>query len=137
MLADLFPLGLKASYRRLVLPEELHAYGKMVGDLDPIHHDEAFCRRTPYGKPIVHGTMLIGFMSAASTQATSSSNIPLVSLGYDRLRFVGPAFPHEEIEALFVVVGHDEAKQRIFADVEVRSNGRLVAVAHNILKRIA
>jgi acyl dehydratase len=68
--------------------------------------------------------------------ATRSSDIPIASLGYDRIRFVGPAFPGETIEAQFVVVAQEEAKRRIIADIEVRCGGRIVAVARNILRTL-
>src|SRR5579872_4220622 len=137
MLSEHFPPGTQGCYRRMLSVEDLRAFGDLVGDHDPIHFDAAFAAGTRYGRPVAHGALLVGFMSAASTQATQASRIPLVSLGYDRMRFIGPAFPGEEIEARFVVVSHDESRQRIFADVEVRSAGRLVAVARNILKGIA
>jgi 3-hydroxybutyryl-CoA dehydratase len=136
MLSDLFPVGTTATYRTRLSVEMLRDFGDLVGDRDRIHFDEQFSKSTPYGRPIAHGVLLLGFMSAASTQATQNSNIPLVSLGYDRVRFIGPAFPGEKIVARFVVTGHDDPRGRILADVEARSDGRLVAVASNILKSV-
>jgi acyl dehydratase len=135
-LSEVFPIGLTATYSRLLRVEDLRAYADLVGDDDPIHFDEAFAMRTPYGKPVAHGALLVGYMSAASTIATRPSNIPIASLGYDRVRFVGPAFPGETIEAQFTVVSHEEARRRIIAEVEVRSGGRVVALARNILRAI-
>lgn len=136
LLSEVFPVGLKATYRRVLRVEDLQAYADLVGDDDPIHFDENFARRSVYGRPVAHGALLVGYMSAASTMATRNSDIPIASLGYDRIRFVGPAFPGETIEAQFIVVSHQEERRRIIAEIEVRCGDRVVAVARNILRTL-
>ncbi|MFO1058126.1 MAG: MaoC family dehydratase [Dongiaceae bacterium] len=136
-LSAALPVGLRAVFVRRVTPEMVQAFADLVGDHDPIHLDAAFCRATPYGRPIAHGALLIGFMSAASTAATRDSGLPLVSLGYDRIRLVAPVFPGEETTTVFAVTGHDEARGRILAELTVHAGGRLAAVATNILKLVA
>ena len=64
-LSAALPVGLRAVFVRRVTPEMVQAFADLVGDHDPIHLDAAFCRATPYGRPIAHGALLIGFMSAA------------------------------------------------------------------------
>ena len=131
---ELVPLGKTFTMKRHVTRAVVDAYGDLVGDHDPIHFDEAFCRKTVYGRPIAHGTLLVGYMSAVSAMATQDTGIPFVSLGYDRMRFVGPAFVGEEVEAKLTIVGHEEERGRILADVTVSAGDRLLAIARNIIK---
>ncbi|MFN0041793.1 MAG: MaoC family dehydratase [Alphaproteobacteria bacterium] len=133
-LSELVPLGKTFTMKRQITRAVVDAYGDLVGDHDPIHFDEAFCQKTVYGRPIAHGTLLVGYMSAVSSMATQDTGIPFVSLGYDRMRFVGPAFVGEEVEAKLTIVGHEEERGRILADVTVSAGGRLLAIARNIIK---
>ena len=136
LLAQVFPVGLTTAYSRQVTLELIRSFADIVGDHDPIHFDVEFCSRTQYKRPIAHGALLIGFMSAASTKATTKSRIPLVSLGFDRIRLVAPVFAGEHTETVFKVAGHDEARRRILADITVHAGDRLAAVATNIIKQI-
>lgn len=134
-LVELLPVGTAASLHRRITREAVDTFGDLVGDHDRIHFDEEFCRRTAYGRPIAHGALLVGYMSAVSALATVRCDVPLVSLGYDRVRFLAPAFLGDEIEARFVIVEHEEEKGRVLADITVSAGDRLLAVARNILKR--
>lgn len=135
-LAVMFPIGKASVFRQTVTSAMVKTYGDLIDDHDPLHFDDEFCKRTIYGRPVAHGTLIVGFMSAASTAATRDSGIPLASLGYDRIRFVGPVFPGDETCTSFTIVGHDEARKRITADVKVHVGERLVAIASNVLKLI-
>jgi 3-hydroxybutyryl-CoA dehydratase len=113
----------------------VNAFGDLVGDHDRIHFDESFAAKTAYGRPIAHGALLLGYMSAVSSMATADCPVPLVSLGYDKLRFVGAAMIGEEVEVRFVISGHEDERDRAVADVTVTAGGRTLAVARNIIKR--
>jgi 3-hydroxybutyryl-CoA dehydratase len=135
-LATLFPLGASGHYRRHVEVADLKAFTDVTGDDDPIHWDEEFCRKTPYGRPIAQAVLLMGYLAAASVRLTGSSGVPLVSLGYDRIRIISPVFAGEDIEASFTVVEHDEERQRIVGAAELRAGDRLAVVGRHILKRV-
>lgn len=135
-LAAIFPVGASGRYRRRVAAAELKLFTELTGDDDPIHWDEAFCRQTPYGRPIAQAILLLGYLSAASVKLTGSSGVPLVSIGYDRIRFVSPVFAGDEIEASFTVTGHDEARRRILGAAELRVGDRVAVVAQHILQRV-
>lgn len=135
-LAEIFPVGASGRYRRLVSTAELKLFSELTGDDDPIHWDEAFCRKTPYGRPIAQAILLMGYLAAASVRLTGGSGVPLVSLGYDRIRFVAPVFAGEEIEARFTVTGHDEARRRVLGAAELRVGDRVAVVAQHILRRV-
>ena len=60
-----------------------------------------------------------------------------VSLGYDRIRFLGPVFIGDTITVAYRVVEIDVEKRRSLADVTVTNeNDETLAVAQHILKWI-
>jgi 3-hydroxybutyryl-CoA dehydratase len=135
-LAALFPVGASAHYRRHIEASDLKAFSDVTGDDDPIHWDVEFCRRTPYGRPIAQAVLLMGYLAAASVRLTGSSGVPLVSLGYDRIRIISPVFAGEDIDASFTVLEHDETRQRLVGAAELRAGDRLAVVGRHILKRV-
>jgi acyl dehydratase len=58
-----------------------------------------------------------------------------VSLGYDRVRFVGPVFFGDTVTVSYTIDRLDGAKNRTFSNVEVRNQrGEVVAAAVHIMK---
>src|SRR5205823_5747778 len=45
-------------------PERVRAYADAAGDHNAIHLDEAFARRSPFGRRIAHGMLLMAYMAA-------------------------------------------------------------------------
>jgi len=132
----LFPLGASAHYRRRIAVADLKTFTEVTGDDDPIHWDEEFCRKTPYGRPIAQAVLLLGYLAAASVRLTGNSGIPMVSLGYDRIRIIAPVFAGEDIDAGFTVVEHDTAKRRVIGAAELRAGDRLAVVGRHILQQV-
>lgn len=56
-------IGDSFSFNRLITAEDVRTFADLTGDDNPIHVDEEFARSTRFGKPIVHGVMLLGIIS--------------------------------------------------------------------------
>jgi len=41
----------------------VHGYADLTGDHNPVHLDDAFAAKTPFGRRIAHGGILFGFIS--------------------------------------------------------------------------
>ena len=137
---DLKPtLGASTSFSKTVSESDVYLFAGITGDLAPNHVDEQFMRKTPYGRRIAHGALLVGYMSTASTMvnnlmAERMPSIFPVSLGYDRVRFLKPVFLGDTITVRYTVDGIDAAKNRTFAKVEVTNEkGELVAAATHLM----
>jgi acyl dehydratase len=58
-----------------------------------------------------------------------------VSLGYDRIRFLGPVFIGDTVTVTYRIAEVDAERRRSRSEIEVRNqDGELVAVAQHILK---
>jgi acyl dehydratase len=83
-----------------------------------------------YGQRVAHGTLLLGFMSAASARLYLGRT---ASMGYDRVRFIAPVFLGDTIRTEYKVRDYDLLKKRVFADVTcTNQRGEVVAAAVNI-----
>jgi len=135
-----FEVGCSVSFSKTVGESDIYLFAGITGDLSPNHVDREFMRKTSYGRRIAHGSLLIGFMSTASTMilqkypAADDDAIP-VSLGYDRIRFLKPVFINDTITVNYTIEEIDPERHRSLSNIEiVNQNGELVAVAKHILK---
>jgi len=132
-------VGDHTTFSKTVTESDVYLFAGITGDFAPNHVNKAFMERSSYGRPIAHGALLIGFMSAAATHAVdalraSPEEVP-VSLGYDRVRFLAPVFFGDTVTVEYRVSAIDHERQRASADIRVvNQEGTLVAVATQVLK---
>ncbi len=79
-------------------------------------------------------------MSTCSTlmidqcRGTARDETP-VSLGYDKVRFLGPVFIGDTVTLTYTIAEIDAQKRQSLADIRaVNQNGDIVAVARHILR---
>jgi 3-hydroxybutyryl-CoA dehydratase len=120
---------------KTVTQRDVLAFATLTGDFHPNHVDADYARRIGLGRNIAHGALLIGYASAASTVIGEQSPVPVVSLGYDRVRFIRPVFVGDEIAIHYEVTAFDPVKRRTSARVDfTNQDGQLVAVATHLLQ---
>jgi 3-hydroxybutyryl-CoA dehydratase len=134
------PVGKSAKFSKTVGETDIYLFAGITGDFAPNHVDEEYMKRSPYGKRIAHGALLIGYMSTASSLvladvvAKGLAETP-VSLGYDRVRFLKPVFIGDTITVHYAIAEIEPERRRSRSKVEVTNQaGELVAVAEHILK---
>ena len=127
--------GLSSTFRKTVSEADVYLFAGITGDFGRMHVDEEFARSAGTGGRVAHGALLVGFMSAAAVAAVPDPDPPIVSLGYDRIRFVHPVRLGDTVEVRYEVVEVDEERGRARAEVEVRNqDGVTVAAATHVLK---
>ena len=57
-------IGQAAEATHLIQARDIEAFGHAVGDLNPVHFDEAYAATTPFGGRIAHGMLAGGYISA-------------------------------------------------------------------------
>jgi len=123
-------IGASAHITKTVSESDVYLYAGISGDFSPNHIDEQYMRAGRYGRRIAHGTLLMGFMSAASARLHLGRT---VSLGYDRVRFPAPVFFGDTITTTYTISAVDPVKRRVSADVTcTNEQGKVVAAAVNI-----
>jgi 3-hydroxybutyryl-CoA dehydratase len=136
-------VGDRVRFSKTVGESDVYLFAGITGDLAPNHVDEAYMRRTRYGRRIAHGALLIGFMSTASTMMVErhgglAPDETPVSLGYDRIRFTAPVYFGDTITVTYTIAEVDPGRRRATSAIEViNQDGTVVAVAAHILKWVA
>jgi 3-hydroxybutyryl-CoA dehydratase len=95
-----FAVGDQASLAKTFSPRDVLAFAEASGDRNPIHLDEAFAANSRFGRPIVHGMLSAGLISAVlGTELPGAGSIYLSQ----SLRFRAPVFVGDTITATVTV----------------------------------
>jgi 3-hydroxybutyryl-CoA dehydratase len=131
-------IGSRVTFSKTVGESDIYLFAGVSGDLGPNHVNEEYMRRTRFGRRIAHGVLIVAFMSTCSTKLIEQvGNTPMVSYGYDRIRFVRPVFIGDTVTVTYVVAAVDDEKGEIRSDVTATNqDGDVVAVATHILRRV-
>ena len=136
-------IGDAVEVSKTIAESDVYLFAGITGDFSPNHVNEELMRNSPYKHRIVHGALIVGFMSTAASTLIAkfggalSDRLP-VSLGYDRVRFIEPVFIGDTIKVAYEITAVDEARCRSTADIIVTNQiGKNVAVAQHVLKWVA
>lgn len=131
-------VGDSVTFSKTVSESDVYLFAGITGDFSPNHINKEIMSGTPYKERIAHGALSIGFASTTSTLMIEKSGGKAVSLGYDRIRFVGPIFIGDTVTVTYTIAEIDEEKLRTRADIEVANQrGEVCTVAQHILKFLA
>jgi 3-hydroxybutyryl-CoA dehydratase len=115
----------------------VYLFAGITGDLEPNHVDEEYCKGTTLGHRVAHGALVVGYMSAASTRILEDFARPMVSMGYDRIRFIKPVFFGDTLTITYEITSVIAEKERTVGSIEVTNQrGEMVAVATHIMQLI-
>ena len=133
-------IGDKVSFAKTIGETDIYLFAGITGDFSVNHVNEQYMARSKYGKRIAHGALIVGYMSTCSTlmiekcRGTALGETP-VSLGYDKVRFLGPVFIGDTVTLTYTIAEVDAQKRQSLADIRaVNQNGDLVAVARHVLR---
>ena len=131
-------VGDSVTFSKTVGESDVYLFAGITGDFSPNHVNKEVMAGTPYKERIAHGVLSIGFASTTSTLMIENSGAMAVSLGYDRIRFVGPIFIGDTVTVTYTISEIDEENLRTRADIEVANQrGEVCTVAQHILKFLA
>jgi len=130
-------IGLRTRLTKTVSESDVYLYAGITGDLDPNHVDEEYTRKTSLGHRVAHGTLILGYTSAASTRILQDFGRPMVSVGYDRVRFLKPVYFGDTVTIDYEITGIERERERKIAKIEVKNQkDELVAVATHIMQLV-
>ena len=134
---DDIAVGLRTQFTKTVSESDVYLFAGITGDLDPNHVDEEYCRKTSLGHRVAHGALIVGYTSAASTRILQDFDRPMVSVGYDRIRFLKPVYFGDTLTIDYEISGIERERQRTVAKIEVKNQrDELVMVATHIMQLI-
>lgn len=93
--------GETATQTLIVQERVVEGFGKLVGDLNPLHFDEAFARTTRFGRRIAHGMLSASLISAVIGNKLPGPGSIYIS---QSLQFTSPVYLGDEITAKVTVL---------------------------------
>ena len=118
-------VGDQATLTRTVSAADVRAFADLTGDRNPVHLDAAFAAQTRFGRPIAHGMLCGGLISAVlGTQLPGPGALYL----QQTLQFKAPTFVGDSIIVLVTVVAVREDKPVVTLRTECRDQDGKVLV---------
>lgn len=103
-------VGQAAEATHLIEASVIEAFGHAVGDLNPVHFDEAYAATTPFGGRIAHGMLAGGYISALIAGALPGPGSIYKSQTLDFLRAVRIG---DELVVRVEITALNEAKAQV------------------------
>jgi 3-hydroxybutyryl-CoA dehydratase len=116
-------VGMRETYSKLVSAADIEAFADISGDHNPIHLDEAYAAKTPFGGRIAHGIFTAGLISAAIATRLPGPGAIYIS---QTLRFVAPVRIGDTVDVMIEIVELVERGRRAKLKCECRVGEKLV-----------
>ncbi len=118
-----------------ITQEKISLYAEASGDFNPIHVDEAFAAKTPFGGTIAHGMLNLAYVSEMMTSAFGKS---WVSGGKLRAKFKESARPGDTLTITGKIDCIDQKSDVSYANCsfEVRNQKDETIVAGEAIVRL-
>ena len=128
-----FRVGERATFTKTVTEADVVLMAGISGDLNPLHLDEDYGRRTRFKGRVAHGVLTVSFVSAANTLLTGPG---FVYLGQE-LKFLAPVRIGDTVTAASEIAEVQPDKQILRVRTIVRNqHGEQVADGMGGLKKM-
>lgn len=115
--------GLSASFEKVVTEQDVQAFAQVTGDTNPVHLDADYAATTSFEKPIAHGMLTAGFISAAiGTKLPGPGCIYLEQ----SLKFRAPVFIGATVTTTVTVKELNERRRRAVLETVCTVEGKKV-----------
>lgn len=93
----------KHARTRLVKQEDNVAFCRLTDNNQPLHLDEAYAKKTPFGRIVVNGLLPIAWAVGVSVEDTTAGTL-IANAGYEEVRNSAPVFPGDTLRCESEVV---------------------------------
>lgn len=108
-------VGLSVEVVKIVSTDDVQAFADLTGDHNPVHLDAEFAATTSFKKPIAHGMLGAGLISAViGTKLPGPGSIYVDQ----SLKFRAPVFVGAEVITRVTVIEKDERRRRVTLKTE-------------------
>jgi acyl dehydratase len=83
---------------RLISAEDVAEFSALSGDVNRIHTDEDYARKTMFGRRIAQGAFVFSIATGLFTQMDLINDTLLAFYAVDKLRFRKPVFPGDTVQ---------------------------------------
>ena len=119
---DELQVGDSYSAQRVLTEDDVRTFADLTGDDNPIHVDPAYAETTRFGKPIVHGVLLLGIVSKVLGRDFPGHGSVAVALSS---RFLRPVPVGAEITVEVKISEKVEKHRHVKARIYVYCEGKM------------
>lgn len=129
-LAEL-PLGESIETEYIITDEQVRMFAEATGDRNPLHVDDDYASRSPFGRRVAHGVLLSGIVSGIlGVQMPGLGTIAREMYS----KFMKPVYIGDRVKVVAVVTERKEKLNLCKIDFKVSSqDGVLVARGHAVV----
>ena len=106
-------VGMSAAYTKTVTDADLVLFAGVSGDINPMHVDQEYARKTMFQGRIAHGMLTASFISAVLGTKLPGPGCIYVS---QNLKFKAPVRPGDTVRAKVTVKAIDLERGRVTVD---------------------
>ena len=127
---DLKP-GMSESFSKTVTESDIQKFGEVSGDMNPVHFDEAYARKTIFRGRIAHGILSVSFISTVlGTKLPGAGSIFLSA----NVRFKAPVRIGDTVVANCSVKEIDTLKGRVTFECNCKVGDTVVVEGDALVK---
>ena len=108
------------SFTKEISEEDVNVFANLTGDLNPLHVDKEFGRKSQFGKNIVHGMLAASLFSTLVGMYCPGRNSLYLS---QTLQFRTPLFFGDVVEVRATVIAKNESTHLITLKTEIIKEG--------------
>ncbi len=122
---DEISIGDSASFSKTVSESDIYLFAGITGDFNPMHVNEEFSKKTPFGSRIAHGGITTSLI--APVLGTMLPGLGTVALE-TTCKFKAPVYPGDTVTATATVTEKNVEKNQVSMDFTwTKQDGTVVA----------
>lgn len=103
-------VGESASFSKTISESDIYGFAGITGDFNPMHVNEEFAKKTPFGTRIAHGGLTLGFIAPVLGMKLPGIGTIVTTL---EVKFLAPVKPGDTLTATAEVTEKLEEKKRV------------------------
>src|SRR5262245_59419229 len=110
-------------------------FAGLTGDNHPIHYDEDYARRTPFGSRVTHGLLVMAMTALGASPMSARLEGSMIAFLEQGCRFLKPVLLNDTVHAEFEVVGLERKDKRGVLRLGVKmlnQRGETVLEGHHV-----
>jgi 3-hydroxybutyryl-CoA dehydratase len=130
---DELSIGLARSFRRSITEQDIDDFGRLSGDVSPLHSSDAYASsQTVYPRRLVHGMHLASLVSCLVGMHLPGFRSVCLSQSFD---FVQPVYAGQEVEVAGEVASKQDTTRTIVLRTRITADG-VVCVKGKAIVRV-
>jgi 3-hydroxybutyryl-CoA dehydratase len=113
-----FEVGQHVSFNKTFTEDDMRRFIEITGDVNPLHVDEEFARKTKFGRRVLQGMLTASIFSTMVGMLLPGTGAIYRS---QTIKFLLPVYLGETVTAHFVVRSVDRAKHRLEIDTWIEN----------------